>query len=71
MFDGDTIRRIRHSVSKGKLIEPFRAAEVNRLLGIDWANTFLPKHCVLATAYTTEHFVRVGRGLYRLKDRPS
>jgi hypothetical protein len=69
MFEGDTIRRIRKAVSERKLLEPFRAADVNALLGIDWAGTFLPKHCV-GNGYTTEHFVRVGRGLYKLKRNP-
>jgi hypothetical protein len=70
VFEGDTIRQIRYAVAKGSLKEPFRAADVNRLLGIDWAGAFLPKHCV-GNGYTTEHFVRVTRGLYRLKDKTS
>jgi hypothetical protein len=68
-LEGDTIRQIRYAVAKSSLKEPFRAADVNRLLGIDWAGTFL-KHCV-GNGYTTEHFVRVTRGLYRLKDKTS
>jgi hypothetical protein len=70
VFEGNTIRRIRRAVSKGDLKEPFNAADVNSLLGIEWAGTFLPKHCV-GNGYTTEHFVRVARGLYRLKDKTS
>jgi hypothetical protein len=66
MFEGHTIQRIREAVRASRLKQPFRAADVNRLLGIDWAGTFLPKHCE-ANGYTTEHFVRVERGLYRLK----
>ncbi len=66
MYEGETIRKIRDAVHSGKLPKSFRAADVNRLLGIDWANTFLPKHNV-GNGYTTEHFMRVSRGLYRLK----
>ena len=66
MIEGQTIKGIRASVASGRLIEPFNAADVNRLLGIDWGGTFLAKHCE-GNGYTTEHFVRVGRGLYRLK----
>lgn len=66
MIEGQTIQRIRAGVRSGKLAEPFKPADVNRLLRIDWAGTFLPKHCE-GNGYTTEHFVRVRRGLYRLK----
>ncbi len=70
MFEGDTIRRIRKAVADGKLVQPFRAADVNQILGIDWAGTFLAKHCV-ENGYTTEHFIRVSRGKYKLKNKPS
>jgi len=66
VIDRQTIRDIRKTVRCGRLLEPFRAADVNQLLGIDWAGTFLAKHCV-GNGYTTEHFVRVGRGLYQLR----
>ncbi len=66
MIEGQTIQQIRAGVRSGKLIEPFKPADVNKFLRIDWAGTFLPKHCE-GNGYTTEHFVRVGRGLYRLK----
>ena len=68
MIEGETIQRIRSAVRSGKLGQKFRAADVNKLLGIDWAGTFLPKHCE-GNGHTTEHFVRVSRGLYRLKQR--
>jgi len=68
-YEGDTIRRIRAAILAGDLVQPFRAVAINRLPGIDWANTFLPKHCI-GNGYTTEHFVRVKRGLYRLKINP-
>ena len=66
MIEGRTIQLIRAGVRSGRLTEPFKPADVNKLLGIDWAGTFLPKHSE-GNGYTTEHFVRVGRGLYRLK----
>ena len=66
VYEGQTIQRIRAGVRAGKLSELFRAGDVNRFLGIDWADTFLPKHCE-GNGYTTEHFVRVSRGLYHLK----
>jgi hypothetical protein len=66
VIERQTIQRMRDAVRAGRLDEPFRAGDVNKLLGIDWAGTFLPKHCE-GNGYTTEHFVRVARGLYRLK----
>ena len=66
MQEGSTSKLIRAAVQAGRLNQPFRAADVNRLLGIDWAGVFLPKHCV-GNGHTTELFVRVDRGLYRLK----
>jgi hypothetical protein len=66
MQEGSTIKLIRAAVQTGRLSQPFRAEDVNRLLGIDWAGVFLPKHRV-GNGYTTELFVRVGHGLYRLK----
>ena len=65
MIEGQTVQLIRAGVRSGKLTQPFKPADVNRFLGIDWAGTFLPKHCE-GNGYTTEHFVRVGRGLYQL-----
>jgi hypothetical protein len=59
-----TIGRIREAVRSGRLNQPFRAADVNRILGIDWARTFLPKHAVDNPGGFTELFVRIGRGLY-------
>jgi hypothetical protein len=67
MIEGQTIQEIRDAVRRGRLGEPFKAADVNRLLGIDWAGTFLPKHCE-GNGYTTEHFIGIGLGLYRLKN---
>jgi hypothetical protein len=66
-MDRETIRRIRDAVRSGRLGTRFTAADVNRALGIDWAGTFLPKHRVGNPGKVTELFVRVDRGLYRLK----
>lgn len=63
---GGTITAIRAAVHSGKLQSPFRGADINALLGITWGGNFLAKHCI-GNGYTTEHFVRVGRGQYRLK----
>lgn len=62
---GETITAIRAAVRKGKLHVPFKGADINTLLGITWGGNFLAKHCV-GNGYTTELFVRVGRGEYRL-----
>lgn len=67
MGDRGTVRAIKKAVAVGALGQPFGASDVNALLGIDWAGTFLPKHCVGNPGGYTEHFVRIGRGLYRLK----
>ena len=67
MREGETIRHIREAVAKGTLVQPFRAAEVNRALRIDFAGVFLPKHRVGNPGKNTAHFVQVERGLYRLK----
>jgi DNA-directed RNA polymerase subunit M/transcription elongation factor TFIIS len=63
----DTMRRIREAVESGTLVQPFRPADVNRALGIDYAGVFLPKHRVGNPGKFTQHFVRIERGLYRLK----
>ena len=68
-MEGDTIRRIKAAVRAEKLREPFKASEVNKVLGIHWAGTFLPKHRVGNPDSNTGLFVRVGRGRYRLVSR--
>jgi hypothetical protein len=56
------------AVRSGKLTEPFNAAMVKQACP-GWAertyHTFLAKHAV-GNGQTTELFVRVGVGLYRL-----
>ncbi len=66
-MERETIRRIRELVRDGKLKQPFRAADTNKVLGVDWAGTFLPKHCVGNPGGNSELFVRIARGTYRLK----
>ncbi len=67
-MDRETIGRIRKAVREGTLPEEFTPKEVNYVLGIHWAGVFLPKHRVGNPRQETEHFIRMGRGRYRLKD---
>jgi len=62
----DTMRHIREAIESGALMQPFRASDVNRVLNIDYAHVFLPKHRVGNPSGFTEHFVQIARGLYRL-----
>jgi hypothetical protein len=66
-MERDTIRRMREAVSTGRLRKTFTAIEVNKVLKIYWAGTFLPKHRVGNPGGYTELFVRVRSGVYRLK----
>src|SRR6266498_5075741 len=43
-MERDTIRTIREAVRSGRLPERFTPAQVNKVLKINWAGTFLPKH---------------------------
>jgi hypothetical protein len=67
----ETYRQIRDAVIAGLLGEEFTPAEVNRVLGIDWAGVFLPKHRVGNPRRETELFVRISSrpALYRLVER--
>jgi hypothetical protein len=65
--EGETIRRIREAVRHGRLTQPFTPSEINVLLGIHWAGTFLPKHRVGNPGGNTELFRQISRGVYRLK----
>jgi hypothetical protein len=67
MREGRTIYRIREAVRTGDLPKNLRGADINKCFGIYWGGNFLAKHCV-GNGYTTEHFDRVSRGLYRLKE---
>ncbi len=57
------IQRIRHSVDSKVTCEPFRAKDFPFLKR---SPSYLSKHAVGNGRYS-EYFVRVGRGLYRLK----
>ncbi|BAZ97475.1 hypothetical protein SDC9_10373 [bioreactor metagenome] len=63
-----TIKRLRAAISSGKLTQEFTAAQVNKVLGVDWAGTFLPKHRVGNPGNNTELFIRIRAGLYRLNN---
>jgi hypothetical protein len=62
-----TMQLIRQAIRQGRLKEPMRGADLNKVLGITWGGNFLAKHC-LGTGSSTTRFVRVSRGLYLLKD---
>jgi len=64
----ETMRSIREALRSGTLQEPFRASDVNRALHITYAGVFLPKHRVGNPGRNTEHFIRIARGLYRIKN---
>ena len=70
----ETMQHIREAIRDGSLTEPFRAADVNRALGISYAGVFLPKHRVgnpgMKGKKNTERFVLLKRGLYRVKEIP-
>ena len=66
-YERDTIRRIREAVADRRLDPHFRAEDVNKALGIEFAGTFLPKHRVGNPGGNTELFVRISAGLYKLK----
>ena len=59
------------AVRSGRLVEPFNGAAAKAACPA-WAphtySTFLAKHAV-GNGHTTELFIRVGRGLYRLNSK--
>ena len=57
--EGRTIRQLRNAVRAGDLPERFNARQVNEVLGISWAGTFLPKHRVGNPGRNTELFLQV------------
>ena len=69
MREGETIRRIRQAVARGDLREPFAPADINEVLGIDFAGVFLLKHRVGNPGENTELFRQVSNrpALYRLR----
>lgn len=68
-MERETIRRIREAIRRGRLRTEFTAVEVNVVLKIHRAATFLPKHRVGNPGGNTELFVRGRPGVYRLKAR--
>ncbi len=64
--EGETIKLIREAVRTGKIPEQFRGENVNMALRMDRGGNFWGKHSV-GNGHITEHFVRIDRGLYRLK----
>ncbi len=67
MSERETMQLIRQAIRHGRLREPMRRADVNKALGITWGGNFLAKHTV-GTGSSTARFMRISRGLYRLKD---
>ena len=63
----NTIKRIRKCLEVGKITAEFTPAQVNAALGINWAGTFLPKHRIGNPGNNTELFIRIRKGLYKLK----
>jgi hypothetical protein len=61
------MQAIRRAVSEGKPKERFRGCNINEAPGIGWGGNFLVKHCA-STGSSTARFVRLSRGLYKLKD---
>ncbi len=66
-MERDTIRKIRSAIDAGRLPKQFRAGDINKLLKINWAGAFLPKHRCGNPGGETELFVRIAPGLYKLK----
>ena len=62
----EKMKRIHALDAAGKLPPTFNAALLNKLLGVDWAGDFLPKHCE-GNLRNTVLFERVARGVYSLK----
>jgi hypothetical protein len=67
MGERETMQSIRLAIRQRRLKELMRGADLNKALRITWGGNFLAKHC-LGTGSSTARFVRVSRGLYRLKD---
>jgi hypothetical protein len=67
-MERQTIRMIREAVEQGRLPSVFGSSQVNSILGIGWAGVFLPKHRVGNPGGQTELFIRIDKGLYKLRD---
>lgn len=62
-----TFASIQSAVNSGRLGTPFKPSDVNRVLKITFAATFLPKHRVGNPGGNTELFDRLGPGLYKIR----
>jgi hypothetical protein len=62
-----TMQLIRRAIHQGRLKQPMRGSDLNKSSGNHLGWEPLAKHC-LGTGSSTACFVRVSRGLYRLKD---
>jgi len=63
----ETMQAIRLAIRQGRLKEPMRGADLDKVLGITWGGNFLAKHLPRHRQFHAR-FVRVSCGLYRLKD---
>jgi len=62
----ETMQLIRQAICSGRLKQPMRWADLNRPW--DHMGRELPRQTLPRTGSSTARFVRVSRGLYRLKD---
>lgn len=70
MNERKTVKLIREAVKSIKLKEPFTAEDVHKAcpsIPLSTCRTFLPKHRVGNPGGYTELFIRVSKGLYKLK----
>jgi len=63
MRQRNLFQQIRDAVKKGKIKEPFKSSDFDFLTS---SPSFISKHAVGNGKYT-EYFIRVGKGLYKLK----
>lgn len=63
MRQRNLVKQIRDFVFEGKVREPFKSSDFPFL---SRSSSFISKHAMGNGKYT-EYFVRVGRGLYKLK----
>jgi hypothetical protein len=67
----ETVIAIREAIEEGRLKEPFRPDDVNRVINGSFAGRFLSRHRVGNPGHRgkkyNEHFIRLAPGLYRLK----
>lgn len=63
MRQSKLVQQIKKAVSSGKIKEPFKSSDFSFLSN---SPSFISKHAVGNGKYT-EYFIRVGRGLYKLK----